>query len=51
MTAQNNHTHAIPGTDDIHRAELKNGIVVLVRENFTSPSVVVEGSILQLNFP
>lgn len=45
MAAQNNHTHAIPGPDDIHRVELDNGIVVLVRENFTSPSVVVEGRV------
>ncbi len=45
MASQNDHTHAFPGPDDIHRAELKNGIVVLTRENFTSPSVVVEGHI------
>jgi len=35
--------HAIPGVEDITRVELDNGIVVLVRPNFTSPSVVVEG--------
>ncbi|MBN1311087.1 MAG: insulinase family protein [Anaerolineae bacterium] len=42
MASQNIHIHAIPGPDDIHRTELKNGIVVLSRENFTSPSVVME---------
>lgn len=45
MVDQNNHTRAFPGPDDIHRAELRNGIVVLARENFTSPSVVVEGHV------
>jgi zinc protease len=34
---------AIPGPEDIVRRELPNGIVVLVRENFTSPAVVVNG--------
>ena len=34
---------AIPGPDDITRCELPNGIVVLVRENHSSPSVVVNG--------
>ncbi len=41
--AKKNHTHALPGPDDILRVELKNGITVLVRENFTSPSVIVDG--------
>jgi zinc protease len=36
---------ALPGPDDILRAELDNGVTVLVRENFTSPSVVVDGRI------
>src|SRR5436853_401704 len=36
-------THALPGPQDIVRVQLKNGITVLVRENFTSPSVVVDG--------
>ena len=35
----------LPGPDTIHRKELKNGIVLLVRENFSSPSVVVSGYI------
>lgn len=34
---------SLPGYDDITRAELSNGIVVLTRENFNSPSVVVSG--------
>lgn len=42
---QANPVHALPGPDDIVRAELKNGIIVLVRENFTSPSVVIDGSL------
>ena len=36
-------SHALPGTDDITRVELSNGIIVLARENFTSPSVVMDG--------
>jgi zinc protease len=43
MSDQNNHTHALPGPDDILRVELDNGLVVLARENFTSPAVVVNG--------
>jgi len=43
--AKTNHTHALPGQDDILRVELKNGITVLARENFSSPSVVVDGSL------
>jgi zinc protease len=35
--------NAIPGEDDITRQELPNGIVVLARPNFSSPSVVVNG--------
>lgn len=34
---------SIPGPQDIVRRELDNGIVVLVRENHSSPSVVVRG--------
>jgi len=33
----------LPGPDDITRVELANGIVVLARANFNSPSVVVSG--------
>jgi zinc protease len=38
-----NHTSALPGPDDIHREVLSNGITVLTRLNFNSPSVVVSG--------
>jgi zinc protease len=34
---------SLPGPDDIIRAVLPNGIVILARSNFNSPSVVVEG--------
>ncbi len=34
---------SIPGPQDITRHELSNGIVVLVRENHSSPAVVVSG--------
>jgi zinc protease len=34
---------SLPGADDIHRMELPNGIVVLARANFNSPSVVISG--------
>jgi zinc protease len=34
---------ALPGPDDVLRRELSNGIVVLARENFASPSVVFSG--------
>jgi len=33
----------VPGPQDIVRHELPNGMVALVRENFTSPAVVVRG--------
>jgi zinc protease len=39
-------THAYPGPDDITRIQLPNGIVVLSRANFNSPSVVVDGYLL-----
>ncbi len=38
--------HSLPGPDDIHRAELSNGIVVLSRPNHNSPSVVMAGYVL-----
>ena len=36
-------SHSFPGSDDISRVELPNGITVLTRENFHSPSVVING--------
>ncbi len=35
--------HSLPGPDDIHREVLPNGIVVLTRPNFSSPSVTISG--------
>ncbi len=37
------HINALPGPEDITRVELPNGIVVLARANFNSPSVTVQG--------
>ncbi len=42
-SAPANAGHSLPGPDDIVRQELKNGIVVLARSNFNSPSVVIQG--------
>jgi zinc protease len=38
-----NTIHALPGPDDITRTVLPNGIVILARANFNSPSVVING--------
>jgi zinc protease len=38
-----NHNSALPGPDDIHRDVLTNGITILTRSNFNSPSVVISG--------
>ena len=35
--------HAIPGPQDIVRKVLDNGMILLVRENFSSPAVVGQG--------
>lgn len=35
--------HSLPGPEDITRVELPNGIVMLVRRNDNSPSVVING--------
>ena len=37
---------SLPGPENVARYELENGIVLLVRENDTSPSVVITGSLL-----
>lgn len=34
---------SLPGSDDIHREVLSNGITILTRSNFNSPSVVLTG--------
>lgn len=50
MTTPNNATTArrntLPGADDVARVVLPNGIVILARENFTSQSVVISGSVV-----
>ncbi len=35
--------HSLPGPEDIYREVLPNGIVILARSNFSSPSVTVSG--------
>ena len=35
--------HSLPGADDIYRKVLPNGITILSRANFNSPSVVISG--------
>jgi zinc protease len=37
---------ALPGADDISRVELNNGITILARPNFNSPSVVFTGYLM-----
>ena len=39
----NIHRQSLPGPDDITRLSLPNGITILVRANFNSPSVVMGG--------
>jgi zinc protease len=39
-------TSAFPGPDDVTRVVLPNGIVVLARENFSSPATVFDGNLL-----
>jgi zinc protease len=35
--------HTLPGSDDITRIQLPNGIIVLARANFNSPSITISG--------
>ena len=42
MTASKNNS-ALPGPHDIYREVLSNGITILTRSNFSSPSVVISG--------
>jgi zinc protease len=42
-TTTNTTIHSLPGADDILRSELPNGMVVMARANFNSPSVMVSG--------
>jgi zinc protease len=39
-------TRSLPGPETIARRELANGLIVLARENFASPSVVVAGNLV-----
>lgn len=43
MKAAHSQMNSVPGPDDVTRVELENGIVVLVRSNFNSPSVTISG--------
>lgn len=43
LTARRDPWSNMPGPEDILRVELPNGIVVLARSNFNSPSVVISG--------
>lgn len=36
-------SHSLPGPEDIHRFQIPNGITLLSRANFNSPSVVISG--------
>ena len=37
------YSHSLPGPDDVARTVLPNGITILVRSNFNSPSVTLNG--------
>ena len=37
------HRNALPGPDDITREELPNGITILTRSNFNSPTISIKG--------
>jgi zinc protease len=43
LDSQSAKATALPGPDDILRSTLPNGVTVLARENWSAPSVVVEG--------
>ena len=43
--AFNSASHSLPGPEDIHREVLSNGITVLARSNFNSPSIAISGYI------
>jgi zinc protease len=42
-SSQSDTQSSLPGSDDIFREELQNGITLLARSNFNSPSVVISG--------
>ena len=39
------HDSSVPGPDTVQRREYPNGMVVLVKENFSSPVVVIDGAL------
>ena len=39
----NKHSHALPSPDDITRRQLPNGITILTRSNFNSPTLSING--------
>ncbi len=39
----NTHKNALPGPDDINRVVLPNGITILTRSNFNSPTLSIKG--------
>jgi zinc protease len=43
FTQPSSYNHSLPGPDDILRVILPNGIVILSRSNYNSPSIVVHG--------
>jgi zinc protease len=43
VVSKKNSSASLPGSDDIHRTILPNGITILSRSNFNSPSVVISG--------
>ncbi len=44
-TIYKDHRHALPGPDDITRKKLPNGITILSRSNFNSPTLSIKGYI------
>ena len=44
-TGRRTSSASLPGSDDVLRETLPNGITVLIRENFVSPAVVINGYI------
>lgn len=43
MTMKKNPQYSLPGPDDIHRTQTSNGITILTRPNFNSPSTIISG--------
>ena len=43
MTIRKSTQHSLPGPEDTHRFQTTNGITVLSRSNFNSPSIIISG--------